>query len=121
MAGHAQLKFVMTECSKTQIRLTGPILSEFRRLKCYLNINIANIMDEMTRTAENFIPYCTHSKKSTRRFQYTSHLDTSWTICVCPSSEESPTSDETDRMDENEDSNQQQVIDVAVYGVCKTS
>ena len=25
MAGHAQLKFVMTECSKTQIRLTGPI------------------------------------------------------------------------------------------------
>ena len=24
MAGHAQLKFVMTECSKTQIRLTGP-------------------------------------------------------------------------------------------------
>ena len=26
MAGHAQLKFVMTECSKTQIRLTGLIL-----------------------------------------------------------------------------------------------
>ena len=26
MAGHAQLKFVMTECSKTQIRLTGFIL-----------------------------------------------------------------------------------------------
>ena len=25
MAGHAQLKFVMTECSKTQIHLTGPI------------------------------------------------------------------------------------------------
>ena len=25
MAGHAQLKFVMTECSKTQIRLTGLI------------------------------------------------------------------------------------------------
>ena len=24
MAGHAQLKCVMTECSKTQIRLTGP-------------------------------------------------------------------------------------------------
>ena len=24
MAGHAQLKFVKTECSKTQIRLTGP-------------------------------------------------------------------------------------------------
>ena len=27
MAGHAQLKFVMTECSKTQIRLTRPIWS----------------------------------------------------------------------------------------------
>ena len=27
MAGHAQLKFVMTECSKTQIRLTGLICS----------------------------------------------------------------------------------------------
>ena len=27
MAEHAQLKFVMTECSKTQIRLTGLILS----------------------------------------------------------------------------------------------
>ena len=26
MAGHAQLKFVMTECAKTQIRLTRPIL-----------------------------------------------------------------------------------------------
>ena len=26
MAGHAQLKFVITECSKTQIRLTGPML-----------------------------------------------------------------------------------------------
>ena len=25
MAGHAQLEFVMTECSKTQIRLTGLI------------------------------------------------------------------------------------------------
>ena len=25
MAGHAQLKFVLTECSKTQIRLTGLI------------------------------------------------------------------------------------------------
>ena len=29
MAGHAQLKFVMTECSKTQIRLTGLILCCF--------------------------------------------------------------------------------------------
>ena len=29
MAGHAQLKFVMTECSKTQIRLTG-LISNWR-------------------------------------------------------------------------------------------
>ena len=36
MAGHAQLKFVMTECSKTQIRLTGLIWSLVSRL------NLAN-------------------------------------------------------------------------------
>ena len=40
MAGHAQLKFVMTECSKTQIRLTGLIYGVFTilmtgRLKKY--------------------------------------------------------------------------------------
>ena len=29
MAGHAQLKFVMMECSKTQIRLTGLIFHEY--------------------------------------------------------------------------------------------
>ena len=29
MAGHAQLKFVMTECSNAQIRLTGLILLIF--------------------------------------------------------------------------------------------
>ena len=33
MAGHAQLNFVMTECSKTQIRLTGLI----SKLKCNIN------------------------------------------------------------------------------------
>ena len=31
MAGHAQLKFVMTKCSKTQIRLTGPIAQAVRK------------------------------------------------------------------------------------------
>ena len=30
MAGHAQLKFVMTECSKTQIRLARPKYQSFR-------------------------------------------------------------------------------------------
>ena len=35
MAGHAQLKFVMTECSKPQIRLTRPILLMIRpKQKC---------------------------------------------------------------------------------------
>ena len=39
MAGHAQLKFVMTECSKTQIRLTGLnwyMLSQSQQ--CHANI-----------------------------------------------------------------------------------
>ena len=41
MAGHAQLKFVMTECSKTQIRLTRPyiyiyIKPIFTRVCCHL-------------------------------------------------------------------------------------
>ena len=31
MAGHAQLKFVMTECSKTQIRLARPNLFPHNR------------------------------------------------------------------------------------------
>ena len=35
MAGHAQLKFVMTECSKTQIRLTGPIYIYFNALNSF--------------------------------------------------------------------------------------
>ena len=30
MAGHAQLKVVMTECSKTQIRLAGLKLAAFK-------------------------------------------------------------------------------------------
>ena len=37
MAGHAQLKFVMTECSKTQIRLTG-LISYARN--CLLHCNM---------------------------------------------------------------------------------
>ena len=44
MAGHAQLKFVMTECSKTQIRLTGPICSRKEEeipLMCRLNCTIS--------------------------------------------------------------------------------
>ena len=41
MAGHAQLKFVMTECSKTQIRLTGlNKLLYFLKLFCLFCHNI---------------------------------------------------------------------------------
>ena len=35
MAGHAQLKFVMTECSKTRIRLTRLILETRNKLKSH--------------------------------------------------------------------------------------
>ena len=36
MTGHAQLKFVMTECSKTQIRLTGLI--------CWMSLDTVSII-----------------------------------------------------------------------------
>ena len=39
MAGHAQLKFVMTECSKTQIRLTGLILLIFQHIYVEFNFH----------------------------------------------------------------------------------
>ena len=41
MAGHAQLKFVMTECSKTQIRLTRPIcwFNTAARVACNHRLN----------------------------------------------------------------------------------
>ena len=49
MAGHAQLKLVMTECSKTQIRLTGLILClaerPFRKMPTcihYRNFSVLN-------------------------------------------------------------------------------
>ena len=41
MAGHAQLKFVMMECSKKQIRLTGLILYknwEVFKINLYLSL-----------------------------------------------------------------------------------
>ena len=37
MAGHAQLKFVMTECSKTQIRLTGLIYDRMQKCLTFLD------------------------------------------------------------------------------------
>ena len=43
MAGHARLKFVMTECSKTQIRLAGLILCLL--LYCHMySVNVSVII-----------------------------------------------------------------------------
>ena len=43
MAGHAQLKFVMTECSKTQIRLTGLILFDILLYADLFNVLIIDV------------------------------------------------------------------------------
>ena len=47
MAGHAQLKFVMTECSKTQIRLAGLIY--MTRMAMFKHKNINNNMSRLCR------------------------------------------------------------------------
>ena len=49
MAGHAQLKFVMTECSKTQIRLAGLILLLFYLLFDVLMISFLHFMSRVKR------------------------------------------------------------------------
>ena len=43
MAGHAQLKFVMTECSKTQIRLARPKY-KIQYIDCANDIVVFEIM-----------------------------------------------------------------------------
>ena len=43
MAGHAQLKFVMTECSKTQIRLTGLKYGIALQLLCWYCLFLSSI------------------------------------------------------------------------------
>ena len=48
MAGHAQLKFVMTECSKTQIRLTGLMyikLKVFPELYLYIRVLKSSLLN----------------------------------------------------------------------------
>ena len=42
MAGHAQLKFVMTECSKTQIRLTRPTCNNNKNTLIVWRYQVAN-------------------------------------------------------------------------------
>ena len=49
MAGHAKLKFVMTECSKTQIRLTGLNLYSF-----FVRINANNSQKSMHWNFHNY-------------------------------------------------------------------
>ena len=51
MAGHAQLKFVMTECAKTQIRLTGlNYYNEHRRRLAIVNIAESNHHSKLKHT-----------------------------------------------------------------------
>ena len=51
MAGHAQLKFVMTECSKTQIRLTGQVIARrITDLMLPLSPNLFYLEDEFENT-----------------------------------------------------------------------
>ena len=68
MAGHAQLKFVMTECSKTQIRLTRPklVFLLFRIICtfCFLNT----------------IPYNTFNVKWAPSSEFVSSSIPSWQI-----------------------------------------
>ena len=53
MAGHAQLKFVMTECSKTQIRMTGLIYQ-----RVHLCHFISNCIFILTVSFETSITEC---------------------------------------------------------------
>ena len=57
MAGHAQLKFVMTECSKTQIRLTG--LIRFTGMLFKIKANVFQIVDRMNKTKGKLIFWST--------------------------------------------------------------
>ena len=87
MAGHAQLKFVMTECSKTQIRLTGLILYLYTfslRLSCWniwfswitfwvfplylvLSISFRYITIKMPKNATNITQPTTWARKCTKK------------------------------------------------------
>ena len=73
MVGHAQLKFVMTECSKTQIRLTGlnygfdGSLSSFRMLTTFCkSISLAKMLvtDQyyVKRYSSNYVLFFFHFK-----------------------------------------------------------
>ena len=44
MAGHAQLRFVMTECSKTQIRLTGLNSARYHAMVAFLFYTVGKRM-----------------------------------------------------------------------------
>ena len=64
MAGHAQLKFVMRECSKTQIRLTGLIKQVKSETSWYVMI-----------VAVDVVRHCYEEKK---RFTRMSSIDIIW-------------------------------------------
>ena len=56
MAGHAKLKFVMTECSKTQIRLTGLNYTVLRPIYFHVVININTTRKVMTARSNSTKP-----------------------------------------------------------------
>ena len=71
MAGRAQLKFVMTECSKTQIRLTGLIYN-------FLNF-VATLMNEVIHSL-----YFLLQLSPVKRFCVFEHSVMTNFNCACP-------------------------------------
>ena len=57
IAGHAQLKYVMTECSKTQIRLTGLIMSQYVGMLQYLLTQCMELEEAADQEQCDFWPY----------------------------------------------------------------
>ena len=53
IAGHEQLKFVMTECSKTQIRLTGPKWPDRECRRAPSQVTVPTSVTEAPKTWQN--------------------------------------------------------------------
>ena len=58
MAGHAQLKFVMAECSKTQIGLTGPICTSKRVVPLVLPTLVTAFPKQEASLGQNKVYVC---------------------------------------------------------------
>ena len=77
MAGHAQLKFVMTECSKTQIRLTGP------KCTCYSSYMILWDIYWTARLLKELKCRICHKYFENNEFFRTSERPSPKKICYC--------------------------------------